>query len=209
MKCFTSAVFNHLAEKPSSCLGLGNGWRGIWRRDQVLTPCLRWAGEPRGVSVCWQRAWGWTGELQTPDMEISARSQAPASCPGVDLLPSLPCLPSQGLTGGGGDVDTVHPKPLQASSITHSSFLGPWHSSPSVLSRDTPKLGNSSVLPAECVHFWQQGESKQGWQHLSQVVPAQNLALPRDTGASILIKDCWPASFFLAPGDKSVACWPM
>lgn len=47
-------------------------------------------------------------------------------------------------------------------SSQNSSSLGPWHSSPSALSRDTPKLGNSSVLPAECVRLWQPGESKQG-----------------------------------------------
>lgn len=52
------------------------------------------------------------------------------------------------------------PAPLQL--LKHNSSLGPWRSPTSALSRDTPKLGNSSIFSAECVHFWQQGESMQG-----------------------------------------------
>lgn len=89
-----------------------------------------------------------------------AKPQHPAQV--LDLLPSPPCLPCRALTGG--DVGAVHPKPLPAplQLLTHSSALGPWHSSASLLGRDTPKPGSSSIFPAECVHFWQQGESKQG-----------------------------------------------
>lgn len=95
---------------------------------------------------------------------------------------------------------------------THLQGAKPQHRAQELGVLNVPKLGNSGILPAEHVHLWQQGESKQGWQHLSQETPSGSCAEPDPSSRQRHL--CFDSgllatSLFLAPGDESVACWTM
>lgn len=98
-------------------------------------------------------------------------------------------------------MDAAHPKPLQATSmerlLKHSSSLGPWCSPRFCFLVEVPQ--NLAIEVSSQLRVCVSGNELNPSKHVSEAKlqkgappgSAQDLALPRGRGASILLKDCW------------------